>query len=108
MPKLHPRLVPSVAQILQQKKSCSLTVIIFFEKTNGLTVSLSTSFGFLSQAEAKVAMRTAKQYDLINVHIEPMWPSNLSHRIRGKIDHGCDKKIGCGNRQLGTSNRHNR
>ena len=56
-----------------------------FGKASGLTVTQSTSFGFLIETEVEVAMFLAKQYDLINVHIESMQLSIL-------CNHGCGKK----------------
>ena len=54
-----------------------------FEKDTGLSVSQSTSSGFLTTAESVTAMATARQHNLINTHIDAVRSSTCGGRGRG-------------------------
>ena len=59
-----------------------------FEKATGLSVSHSTSPGFLTKAESESAMATARQHDLIGTHIDAVQSNNFGGRGRGSGKNG--------------------
>ena len=59
-----------------------------FEKAAGLSVSHSTSSGFLTQAESETGMAFARQHDLIGTHIDAVRPdtsSAVAEAVAGSI-----------------------
>ena len=54
-----------------------------FEKVTGLSVSHSTSSGFLTRAESETVVGTAKRHNLIGTHIDAVLPNTSGGRGRG-------------------------
>ena len=74
-----------------------------FEKAIGLSVSHSTSSGFLTRAESESAIATPQQHDLIGTHINAVRPNTFGGRGRGNgknSRHGAKRGAGRGGSQL--------
>ena len=87
MPELYLRLVLDFIRIFGKHVVQPRRDI--FERATGLSVSHSTSFGFLTKAKSVSAMVTATEHDLIGTHIDIIRPNTSFGRSRGasKINH---------------------
>ena len=101
MPKLYRRPMSDLFEcfgkhVLQPRRE-------IFEKATGLSVTHSTSSGFLTRAESETAMVAARQHDVIGTHIDIVQPNNSLGRGRGNCRtnrRGARRGVGCGGSPL--------